>query len=887
MSISFADCVIDLDRVEIRRSGELVPVRPQVFDVVEYLIRHRDRVVTRDELLDEIWGTRHVAESTVASCIKACRRALGDDGAKQEVIRTVQGRGFRFVAAIDGSEAAAEPAANGPDQRVHVPIPTSVPEEVETAPWPFVGRSDELERIESWYEIGAVAGVRIRGSEGMGVSSLGRQSARRFTHRSVPVYTIVGSPSARPVAFAAVRPLIGDVLVGETPSGASALTESAAFLAALGAARDRLPAGAVVVVDELADLDAYSAALLRHVIAERLAFVVVLERRGASGSPFGDVADHLAELALEPLSPADLHALLYRALAGPIDRVAFDRIAAVSGGRPGLVRDVVESSRRAGVLVREGGVWTFVGEPTSSTSASVPEGLSSEAVDALERLALAGVLPLSVLVSMSGGSAVDELDEHDLLAIVDDDPEPTIRLVDPLLVPQVVDTIGPLRTRRLRRELADHLLDREGSPRSLAVALGWAADVGVNVDTEQLVRAAQTAMIEADLATAAQLVEHAGTTDDPNLQLIDAEVSLQRNQWERAEQAFSRIDLDRLDETSRAHVMRRRASIDFYRHGRHDETVTRLRELADRHGGRVARGLLARRSGMLAYLGRASDVLAEADDEAARAGVTGIEVVLATGAALLHRGDFDRALDLVDEADGRIAELPDVFVAEPRDGATAIRCSALLQLGRIDEASDEIRRILPIGARTSLGYLPSLAARVERACGRPRAAREMLRQAIATSHRDEFPQYLVVAEANQTLAEIDLGHLDAAGPGVERTAEGLGTLSGELAWQAVVALHEMRRAGGVPFDVPPIVGFAEEARRFGAHAREADLLFASVVFDPAAGGAVLERLDTLASGLPGRLWPIRRRHAHALVEGSVPESIREDYLAIGFVGLAL
>jgi pimeloyl-ACP methyl ester carboxylesterase len=87
-----------------------VHVERQVFDVLAYLIAHRDRVVTKTELLDNVWGDRFVSDSALSSRIKAARRAVDDDGARQEVIRTVFGRGYQFVAEVDEDRMATPPA---------------------------------------------------------------------------------------------------------------------------------------------------------------------------------------------------------------------------------------------------------------------------------------------------------------------------------------------------------------------------------------------------------------------------------------------------------------------------------------------------------------------------------------------------------------------------------------------------------------------------------------------------------------------------------------------------------------------------------------------------------------------------------------------------------
>ena len=81
-------------------------MEPQAFDVLVYLVRHRDRVVSKDELMDQVWGGRFVSETAVTSRIKQTRRAVGDDGESQRVIRTLHGRGYRFVAAGAGAHCA-------------------------------------------------------------------------------------------------------------------------------------------------------------------------------------------------------------------------------------------------------------------------------------------------------------------------------------------------------------------------------------------------------------------------------------------------------------------------------------------------------------------------------------------------------------------------------------------------------------------------------------------------------------------------------------------------------------------------------------------------------------------------------------------------------------
>ena len=94
----FDEFELDIERFELRRGGVPCHVEPQVFDVLRYLVEHRDRVVSKDELLDNVWGDRFVSESALTSRVKAARRAVGDSGRTQRVIGTAHGRGYRFLA---------------------------------------------------------------------------------------------------------------------------------------------------------------------------------------------------------------------------------------------------------------------------------------------------------------------------------------------------------------------------------------------------------------------------------------------------------------------------------------------------------------------------------------------------------------------------------------------------------------------------------------------------------------------------------------------------------------------------------------------------------------------------------------------------------------------
>ena len=100
MLFSFEDYVLDTDRRELRRGSAVIAVQPQVFDLLEYLINNRERVVTKDDMLDAIWGGRLVSESALTTRINAARTALGDNGEEQRLIRTLPRKGIRFVGVV-------------------------------------------------------------------------------------------------------------------------------------------------------------------------------------------------------------------------------------------------------------------------------------------------------------------------------------------------------------------------------------------------------------------------------------------------------------------------------------------------------------------------------------------------------------------------------------------------------------------------------------------------------------------------------------------------------------------------------------------------------------------------------------------------------------------
>jgi pimeloyl-ACP methyl ester carboxylesterase/DNA-binding winged helix-turn-helix (wHTH) protein len=123
LRFDFSGFSLDIGRRELRRGPDLIEIEPQVFDLLVYLIENRDRIVTKGDLIASVWGGRIISESTLTSRIAAARRAIGDTGERQDLIRTKSRKGLRFVAEVRGAPSQPSPAERPA-------VPAAVPEKL-------------------------------------------------------------------------------------------------------------------------------------------------------------------------------------------------------------------------------------------------------------------------------------------------------------------------------------------------------------------------------------------------------------------------------------------------------------------------------------------------------------------------------------------------------------------------------------------------------------------------------------------------------------------------------------------------------------------------------------------------------------------------------------
>jgi TolB-like protein/Tfp pilus assembly protein PilF len=204
MQFLFSDHLLDTDRRELSRSEVPVPLEPQVFDLVVHLMQNRDRVVTKDELIDKIWKGRTVSDSTLTSRINAARKAIGDNGSAQTLIRTVARKGFRFVGAVQtrlnggsATQAAVSHQAKEP------PATLPLPDRPAVAVLPFTNMSGD--RAQEYFSDGISEDIITALSKLRWFLVIARNSSFVYKGRAVHINQIAQELGVRYVVEGSVR----------------------------------------------------------------------------------------------------------------------------------------------------------------------------------------------------------------------------------------------------------------------------------------------------------------------------------------------------------------------------------------------------------------------------------------------------------------------------------------------------------------------------------------------------------------------------------------------------------------------------------------------------------------------------------------------------------
>src|ERR1700676_4553031 len=206
----FEEYAFDTDRRELHRGADVVSVAPQVFDLIDYLIRNRERVVSKDDLIKAIWNGRSVSDAALTTRLNAARTAIGDSGEEQRFIKTLPRKGFRFVGAV---REAKEPAgAAVADNQVEFQKPDlALPDKPSIAVLPFENMSGDPE--QEYFADGMVEEIITALSRFKSLFVIARHSSFTFKGRAVDIKEVGHRLGVRYVLEGSVRKASGKVRI--------------------------------------------------------------------------------------------------------------------------------------------------------------------------------------------------------------------------------------------------------------------------------------------------------------------------------------------------------------------------------------------------------------------------------------------------------------------------------------------------------------------------------------------------------------------------------------------------------------------------------------------------------------------------------------------------
>jgi adenylate cyclase len=196
----FENFAFDTDRRELRRGPDVVSIAPQVFDLLEYLIRSRERVVSKDELINAVWNGRIVSDAALTTRLNAVRAAIGDTGEEQRLIKTLPRKGFRFVGQVRETREVADPnPRDAPESALAPPDKPSIA----IAVLPFENMSDDPE--QEYFADGMVEEITTALSRFKWLFVIARNSSFALKGKAVDVKEVGRSLGVRYILEGSVR----------------------------------------------------------------------------------------------------------------------------------------------------------------------------------------------------------------------------------------------------------------------------------------------------------------------------------------------------------------------------------------------------------------------------------------------------------------------------------------------------------------------------------------------------------------------------------------------------------------------------------------------------------------------------------------------------------
>jgi adenylate cyclase len=206
----FEDYTLDADRRELHRGAEIVPVAPQVFDLLKYLIRNRERVASKDDLIKTVWDGRIVSDAALTTRLNAARTAIGDSGEEQRLIKTLPRKGFRFVGQVQ--EAQRPAGLTAADNPVELPRPAlTLPDKPSIAVLPFQNMSADPD--QDYFADGMVDEITTALSRFDFLFVIARNSSFTYKGKAIDIKQVGRELGVRYVLEGSVRNAAGKVRI--------------------------------------------------------------------------------------------------------------------------------------------------------------------------------------------------------------------------------------------------------------------------------------------------------------------------------------------------------------------------------------------------------------------------------------------------------------------------------------------------------------------------------------------------------------------------------------------------------------------------------------------------------------------------------------------------
>jgi adenylate cyclase len=203
----FENFAFDTDRRELHRGPDVVSIAPQVFDLLEYLIRSRERVVSKDDLINAVWSGRIVSDAALTTRLNAARSAIGDSGEEQRLIKTLPRKGFRFIGQVQESR---EVANSNPGEVAPESAP-ALPDRPSIAVLPFENMSGDPE--QEYFADGMVEEITTALSRFKRMFVIARNSSFTFKGKTVDIKEVGHRLGVRYVLEGSVRKASGKVRI--------------------------------------------------------------------------------------------------------------------------------------------------------------------------------------------------------------------------------------------------------------------------------------------------------------------------------------------------------------------------------------------------------------------------------------------------------------------------------------------------------------------------------------------------------------------------------------------------------------------------------------------------------------------------------------------------